>query len=89
MTPLNGKVLIAPEWMPKQVGSIIMPENLAYRDLPNTGTVVSVPADFNGEFNIGDRVLFDHRKSSIEHCKDDSEKPLSLVPVDDVMAVLH
>ena len=58
----------------------------AYRGLPNTGVIHAMP-DGKHEFCVGDRVLYDDKKSSIDVLKHDG-KPLAVVPVDAVMAIL-
>ena len=89
MKPLNSRVIIAPDFHPKQIGSIYLPENLKYRDLPNTGRILEMP-DGSFDFKAGERVLYDQHASNFDSgLMDDAGKPHALVPVSSVLAVLQ
>lgn len=84
--PLDGFCFIRPEFHPKQIGLIHLPQNLGYRKLPDTGEVVSVTGE--AEFKVGDRVFYNNKSCDLEHVKDENGKPLARVKVGDVMAIL-
>lgn len=88
MKPLKKHVFIKLDMHPENVGSIVLPANLPYRQIPTTGIVTAIADDANAEFKVGDHVLFDSHKCDIESIKGENGKRVARTRVENVMAVL-
>lgn len=58
IVPLGQRLLIRPDKTPAELRGLVIPEHARDRQRPESGQIVAVSPDMNGEFRVGTRVCF-------------------------------
>ena len=87
MIPLNNTCLVRPDLHQEaQSSGGIWLTKMAYRGLPDRGVVHAMPKGVF-DFGVGDRVFYDKTRSNVDAISHEG-RPLAVVPIDAVLAII-